>query len=116
LRRRRPFIVWLCLLALVWCQVAMASQACHGGFTAAADPMASDCHDMDDGTTDGDTPSCPGSDVVPDLGKLPTVAPLLTGHDFTLAASLCVVALGPVDSTLRPCDGPDLDDLCRLLI
>ena len=94
----------------------MASQVCHGGETDAAKAMASDCHDMGAGTSDDDAQSCPGSDVVPDLGKLPTVAPLLAGHDFAPAASLILVVVGPVDPTACPRDGPDLDDLCRLLI
>ena len=94
----------------------MASQACHGESIAAADVMASDCDDMGAGTSGDDARSCPGSDVVPDLGKLPTVAPLLAGHDFAAAASLNVVVVGPVDPTARPRAGPDLDDLCRLLI
>lgn len=106
----------MCLLALVWCQVAMASQACHAGGGMAADAMASDCHDMDEGASEEDSRSCPGSDVVPDLGKLPTVAPLLAGHDFAPAASLNLVVLGPFDPTACPRDRPELDDLCRLLI
>ncbi|MCI1709706.1 MAG: hypothetical protein LKM32_11670 [Chiayiivirga sp.] len=74
MRRRRPLIVWLCLLALVWCQVAMAAQACTGG-----EPVAgADCHGVmaDEDADSGGSPECPTQDVTPDLGKLPTVAPL----------------------------------------
>ncbi len=94
----------------------MASQACHASGGVDADAMASDCHDVGAGTSDDDAQSCPGSDVVPDLGKLPTVAPLLAGHDFAPSASLNLVVVGPVDPTACLRDRPDLDDLCRLLI
>lgn len=94
----------------------MASQACHAGGGVATDAMVSDCHDVDEGASDEVARSCPGTDVVPDLGKLPTVAPLLTGHDFAPSASQNSVVVGPVGPTACPRDRPDLDDLCRLLI
>lgn len=113
MRRHRPLIVWLCLLALVWCQAAMAGQWCQG---AAAEAMPTDCHGMPvDGDAAGD-PSCPGSDVVPDLGKLPSVAPLPAGHDFSVALPLRAVTVDHAPCTTHSRDGPDLDALCRLLI
>jgi hypothetical protein len=92
----------------------MAVQLCHGG-TLAAGEMSSDCHDQD-ATTPGEEPPCPGSDVVPDLGKLPTFAPLPVGHDFVVATSLHRIHRDLADGTVCPRDGPDLDALCRLLI
>lgn len=118
MHRRRPAIVWLCLLALVWCQVAMSSQFCHAGANTASAAGPVDCHEADaDNAATGDAPHCPGDEVTPDLGKLPTVAPLLTGHDFAAAAStLARVVDGATERSARARDGPELDALCRLLI
>ena len=115
MRRHRPHIVWLCLLALVWCQVAMASQVCHGGGASTTSEAPADCHDAGATVADPETP-CPGSDVVPDLGKLPTVAPLPAGLDYVVAVSIHCSALGWPKQAVRARDGPHLDALCRLLI
>lgn len=92
----------------------MASQLCHGG-TAIASEMPADCHDSDSADTDPEPP-CPGSDVVPDLGKLPTFAPLPTGQDFAAIVALHVPALRLTHRSVGARDGPHLDALCRLLI
>ena len=113
MRRRRSLIVWLCLLALVWCQVAMAAQACHGGMPTAG----TDCHgQMADQDGVGDAPECPTHDVTPDLGKLPTFAPLPGQPIF----------LGVADRDASGCEsnetkpvaraGPHVGTLCQLLI
>ena len=115
MRRHRPHIVWLCLLALVWCQVAMASQVCHGGGGAGTTEAPADCHGA--GATAPDpAPPCPGSDVVPDLGKLPTVAPLPAGLGYTVASSFHRPARGLAKQAVCAREGPHLDALCRLLI
>lgn len=93
----------------------MAGQLCHGG-SFADDAMQADCHGMSVDNDSADEPSCPGSDVVPDLGKLATVAPLPAGHDFSLAISFVAATEGLAHSLTRSRDGPDLDTLCRLLI
>jgi hypothetical protein len=76
--RHRVWIVWLCLLALVGCQVAMAAQMCPG--PAPASP-ASDCHGSQDvESSSRKAPAdCPIQEATPDLGKLPVFAPL-PGH------------------------------------
>lgn len=113
MRRRRPWIVWLCLIALVWCQVAMAAQACHGPAAGAL----TDCHGaMTDDDGPGDPADCPVNDVTPDLGKLPVFAPL-PGHPALLPA----IDLRPArwaHATGQPGarDGPHLATLCQLLI
>ena len=93
----------------------MAGQLCHGG-SVAGDAAPTDCHGMPVDDDSLDDPSCPGSDVVPDLGKLPTVAPLPAGHDFSLALPLLAVTVDFAPRTAHSRDGPDLDALCRLLI
>lgn len=113
MRRHRPLIVWLCLFALVWCQVAMSAQACLGPTAAAA----TDCHgSVDDEGARADPADCPVHDITPDPRKLPVFAPLpaLPAH------------LPPLD--LRPTRwahtggqpgaraGPHLATLCQLLI
>jgi hypothetical protein len=89
MRRHRPLIVWLCLFALVWCQVAMSAQACLGPTGAAT----TDCHGIvaDQNGSDADPADCPVHDVTPDLGKLPVFAPL-PGH----VAHLPMLDLRPV--------------------
>mgnify|MGYP000568953973 CR=1 FL=1 len=114
MRRRRPLIVWLCLLALVWCQVAMAAQACDG-----ERPMAgADCHGaMAEGNDElVGSPECPTQDVTPDLGKLPTFAPLPGQPAFLRVVggrSLCFDDLATLPGARA---GPHVATLCQLLI
>ena len=111
MRRFRPLIVWLCLVALVGCQLAMAVQACDGPRTT----VSTDCHgaDADD---DGHDADCPVQDASPELGKLPFIAPL-PGHAVFLpmpertAAQCSAAARGPGARA-----GPHLATLCQLLI
>jgi hypothetical protein len=110
-RRLRPLIVWLCLVALVGCQLAMAVQACDG-----VRPVVSlDCHDADAGD-DGHATDCPVQDASPALGKLPFIAPL-PGHLVFLplpgrtAAQCHAATRGPGARA-----GPHLATLCQLLI
>jgi hypothetical protein len=113
MRRRRSLIVWLCLLALVWCQVAMAAHACNGGDTA----VGKDCHGtMDDADPAAGSNDCPAQDLTPDLGKLPTIAPLPGHAVFFLprAADSARFTAGGAQSRARA--GPHLAALCQLLI
>lgn len=116
--RRRPSIVWLCLFALVWCQTAMAAQLCHGDMVMPANSSTAPCHgDGASADTSADQTTCPISKVVPDLGKLPTILPLLFGHDYVAgdgARAAVSTASAIVDAFPR--DGPELATLCRLLI
>lgn len=95
----------------------MASQICAGPMSSEMVSEQSDCHDAGAGDpATKNASSCPGDEVTPDLGKLPTVAPLPMGHDFATVSCLVGVAVGAVerDACLRA--RPDLDALCRLLI
>ncbi len=112
-RQRRPIIV-VCLLALVWCQTAMAAQWCSAA-AGAEDVSAAPCHG---GPEDADAPGdahCPGGDLVPDLAKLPIFA-ALPGHDFLADVAPHANPRDSQDLISRPRDGPLLDRLCRLLI
>lgn len=113
MRRRRPLIVWLCLLALVWCQVAMAAQACTGG-----EPEAGvDCHGAmaDEDSESGDSPECPTQDATPDLGKLPTIAPLPGNASFLRVAN-ARSRFDDVATLPGARAGPHVATLCQLLI
>lgn len=115
MRRHRRLIVSLCLLGLVWCQVAMAVQAC-----CAASPSAVaewSCHDGADEASGGAALACPSSEAIPDLGKLPSIEALPLGHDFVVGFDECRSlshALSATPAVAR--DGPSLATLCRLLI
>jgi hypothetical protein len=113
MRQRRPWIVWLCLLALVWCQVAMAAQACDG-----TQPMAgTDCHgQMADQDDLGDGPDCPTQDATPDLGKLPTFAPLPGQPVFLLVADNRASSFDGFATLPGARAGPHVATLCQLLI
>jgi hypothetical protein len=115
MRRRRPLIVWICLLALVWCQTAMAAQWCHGGVIE-EQPAALDCHGaaIDEGSTDATC--CPVDDVLPDPTKLHALAPLPPGHDFPLTVAAGQTDVASYHRFACPRDGPSLSSLCRLLI
>ena len=115
LRLHPRHLVLLCLLALVWCQTAMAAGACLAGLAGDAD-VATDCHGVPlaQGATDGG--DCPGCDVVPDGGKLPHIAPLPAGHDFALVGAPRRAGIASRALNACPRDGPSLNTLCRLLI
>ncbi|WP_257389427.1 hypothetical protein [Tahibacter caeni] len=116
MRRHRLLVVWLCLIALVACQSAMAAQLCHG-FAGTKAVAEAGCHGMPaDGGGDAGSADCPGGTATPDLGKLPGIAPLPFGHDFITA--IAPLARTPAPAAPLACsrDGPDLDRLCRLLI
>ena len=120
-RRYRHLLVHLCVLALVFCQVAMAAQLCHGG--SVADPAdkgatSSGCHDPTPptGAPDGNDPACPSSKAVPDNGGLPAIAPLPSGHDFFPSLAGADITHSPLHRQPRSRDGPSLASLCRLLI
>ena len=112
MRRHRPLIVWLCLFALVWCQVAMSAQACLGPGAA----TMADCHGSVDADGTGDPADCPVHDATPDLGKLPVFAPL-PGQPAFLSAVITRPARGAY-ATGQPGAraGPHLGTLCQLLI
>lgn len=114
MRRHRPSIVWLCLLALVWCQVAMAAQACLGPGTAA---MAN-CHGEldDDRASTGDPADCPVHDAKPDLGKLPLFAPLPGQPAFLPATDTHAARWATAAGQPGARAGPHVATLCQLLI
>lgn len=114
--RRRPLIVALCLLAMIFCQAAMAAQSCVSAF-AAPDAVTTHCHGGDDAKQSDDSGgSCKDCRTLPDFGKLPTILPLLLGHDFVAGE------IHRQLPTIRDCPtaaaraGPSLNALCRLLI
>jgi hypothetical protein len=119
MHRRRLLVIWLCLFALVACQSAMAARLCHG-FAGDKAVAEAGCHGMagdDAAAADAaDSADCPGSTATPDLGKLPSIAPLPFGHDFVVAITPLACAPVPLAATAASRDGPDLDSLCRLLI
>ena len=115
MRRRRPLIVWICLIALVWCQTSMAAQWCHGG-AVDVEAVALDCHGAPIADDSSDARHCPGSDVVPDMVKLPVFAALPLGHDFPLTIARSESGAVPGNRFACPRDGPSLNALCRLLI
>lgn len=115
LRKHSRLLVVSCLLAMVWCQSALAAGWCSDGLVADAD-VASDCHGRTQtGAPDGGG-GCPGFDGVPDFGKLPAIAPLPAGHDFSLDDAARRDGIAVIALEARPRDGPALDALCRLLI
>lgn len=113
MRQRRPWIVWLCLLALVWCQVAMAAQACDGGQPTAG----TDCHgrmaDLDDPDA---APECPTQDATPDLGKVPIFAPLPGQPVFLRVADDRASCFDGFATRPGARAGPHVATLCQLLI
>lgn len=113
MRRQRPLIVWLCLFALVWCQVAMSAQACLGPTAAAV----ADCHGGDDeGGASGDPADCPVHDATPDLGKLPVFAPLPGQPTFLPAVDVRPARWAHATGQPGARAGPHLATLCQLLI
>ena len=113
-RRRRRCLVALCLIALVWCQTAMAAQWCHG--MANDDAAMTDCHGRKVDSDTGPSTTCPGQQLVPDLGKLPAVPALLPGHDYVATALPAAIRLSPRPVPPAIDDGPPLATSCRLLI
>lgn len=114
-RRNRQSLILLCLLALVWCQTAMAAQWCHG-LSSDATELANDCHGAPLDADQADGSACPGTQALPDFGKLPTLAPLLSGHDFPLLVFTTTADAAPTHLTPTSRAGPSLAALCRLLI
>lgn len=119
MHRRRLFVIWLCLFALVACQSAMAARLCHG-FPGGKAVAEAGCHGMAadhaDTADTNESADCPGSTATPDIGKLPNIAPLPFGHDFIAAIAPLTREPAPVAATAASRGGPDLDSLCRLLI
>ncbi len=114
LRRHPRRLVLLCLLAFVWCQTAMAAGWCNSGLVD--DPaVATDCHGTA-GDTSAAADDCSGCDGALDFGKLPTIAPLPAGHDYTFNRAPHLAGAQAIAACTRPRDGPTLDSLYRLLI
>lgn len=119
MRRRRHLIVLLCLSTMLWCQAAMAVQACHAPAALDSEVASVDCHgrsvDADAGPGAADAVGCPAGDLIPDLGKFPVFVPLVIPAEFAVAARHAAGTCRP-DAFALARDGPDLAQLCRLLI
>ena len=92
----------------------MAAQACNG-----REPMArADCHGaMADENGDlGGSPECPTQDATPDLGKLPTFAPLPGQPTFPRVLDDHSSRFGDFATLPDARAGPHVATFCQLLI
>jgi len=113
--RRRAAAILFCLAALVWCQLTMAIGLCDGGAQAVAE-ASSGCHGGTGDQSDPGEPACPVGSALPDLAKLPAIAPLPQGHDFLRASADARTPMATHEAAFAARDGPRLSELCRLLI
>lgn len=101
----------------------MAAQLCQVPASLDAESAQTDCHgrsvdadaDAKADRTGVDSACCAASDLVPDLGKLPLLAPLPVVWDYPLDAQRLSGSCF-ADGFALARDGPDLARLCRLLI
>jgi hypothetical protein len=93
----------------------MAAQWCHGT-TQDESAVVIDCHGTPSDGGNADSGDCPSRDVTPDLGKLPSIAALPTGHDFALSLAVSDQSVFQPSASARPRGGPELEALCRFLI
>jgi hypothetical protein len=116
MRRHRTAIVCLCLLAMLWCQSAMAWQSWQGATSAEDAVEQSNCHGGKATPASDAEDCCLVGDLLPDVGKLPPFAALSTTAGWNDDRSRRAAPNQRCKTDARSRAGPDLARLCRLLI
>lgn len=119
---RRRAIVLVCLAALVWCQMAVASHASSMTLAQlAADQVAAQmalmpgCHDTDGGDQESQS-HCPTTEAMPDWSKLSALHAVRIPHGFALEPVVERGFSGQVHYGLPRGRAPPRAQLCRWLI